>query len=164
IVMDALFVRPAYCHYYFGDYYGPRYVGFGFETCVVYSRRCYDPVVVYARWDNPRWFDVQVNLVVARNAGQGCPPRTLIQQNTIIQKNVTNITNVNNVNVNNTVLAPTKNVVAARGGKTVALNQTARAQVRESSQAVHQAVARERQNTERSTGQGGDNHKPKVAS
>src|SRR5262249_23649656 len=27
VVLDALFVRPAYCHYYFGDYYGPAYVG-----------------------------------------------------------------------------------------------------------------------------------------
>ena len=25
LVVDSLFVRPAYCHYYFGDYYEPRY-------------------------------------------------------------------------------------------------------------------------------------------
>ena len=39
VVVDAFFVRPAYCHYYFGDYYGPAYRTWGFESCVVYSRR-----------------------------------------------------------------------------------------------------------------------------
>ena len=170
IVLDAMFVRPAYCHYYFGDYYGPRYRTLGFETTIVYSRRCYDPVIVYRRWeyrDNPRWFDAQVTLVVARDNGRAwVPPRTLVQQNTIIQNNVnvTNITNVNNV-TNNTVLAPTKNVVAARGNKVVALDNTTRAQVQQSSQKVSQAAVRERQLTEKPGGPNNlDAHKPKVAS
>ncbi len=47
IVLDALFVRPCYCHYYYGDYYGPRYRDYGFETCVVYSQRNYDSIIVY---------------------------------------------------------------------------------------------------------------------
>ena len=25
VVVDAMFVRPTTCHYYFGDYYEPRY-------------------------------------------------------------------------------------------------------------------------------------------
>src|SRR5262249_47253592 len=37
VVVDALFVRPCTCHYYFGDYYGPAYRTMGFETAVVYS-------------------------------------------------------------------------------------------------------------------------------
>ena len=30
-LMDSLFIRPGYCHYYYGDYYGPRYVALGYE-------------------------------------------------------------------------------------------------------------------------------------
>ncbi len=92
LMLDALFVRPATCHYYFGDYYGPRYVGFGFESAVVYSRRHYEPIVVYQRWeyrDNPRWLDVRINLVAARDGGRApLPPRTLVQNTTVVN-NVT---------------------------------------------------------------------------
>ena len=35
VIVEAMFVRPAMCHYYFGDYYGPRYVGLGFTSAVV---------------------------------------------------------------------------------------------------------------------------------
>ena len=76
-MVDALFIRPATCHYYFGDYYGPRYVGLGFECSVVYGRRHYDPIIAYRRWEyreNPHWLDVQVNLAYARNSGRApCP-------------------------------------------------------------------------------------------
>src|SRR5207247_74927 len=57
IVLDTLFVRPAYGAYYFGDYYGPAYVAIGFEPCVFYSRRHYEPIIVYERWhhrEDPR--------------------------------------------------------------------------------------------------------------
>ena len=33
VVVDAFFVRPCCCHYYFGDYYGPAYHDCGFESC-----------------------------------------------------------------------------------------------------------------------------------
>jgi hypothetical protein len=148
IVLDTLFVRPAFGAYYFGDYYGPRYVAIGFEPCVVYSRRHYEPIIVYERWhyrDNPRWHDNQLTLVIERNAGRApVPPRTLVQQTTIIQNTtkVTNITNVTNV------VAPTKTVVVAQGGKVVPLDKTARAQVAQSSQATQQALAADRRKME----------------
>src|SRR5205823_2702124 len=47
VVLDAMFVRPACCHYYFGDYYGDCYRDRGFVSCVVYSRTHYEPIVVY---------------------------------------------------------------------------------------------------------------------
>src|SRR5262249_32667117 len=94
VVVDALFVRPACCHYYFGDYYGPRYQAIGFESCVVYSRHHYDSIVVYRRWEyrnEPRWMDAQINITLARDSGRApVPPRTLVQQR------VTNVTNVTN--------------------------------------------------------------------
>ncbi len=143
IVLDALFIRPAYCHYYFGDYYGPRYVGLGFETCVVYSRRNYEPIFAYATWENrgnPAWLNVQINLVSARNEGRApLPPRTLVQQTNITNvNNVTNITNVRNVTNVTQVLAPTKAVAAARGQKTVALAPAARTEAMKSARAVQQ--------------------------
>lgn len=43
-----LFVRPTYGHYYFGDYYGARYAGFGFQPWYRWnSYRYYDPLLVF---------------------------------------------------------------------------------------------------------------------
>jgi hypothetical protein len=103
VLLDTLFIRPCCCCYYFGDYYGPRYVALGFESCVLYSRRHYDALIVYACWEHrtePRWLDVQINLCFARDCGRApVPPRTLVQQ-TIVQNQVTNITHVTNITNN----------------------------------------------------------------
>ncbi len=84
VVIDAFWVRPAYCHYYFGDYYGNVYVGFGFESCVVYSRRYYDPIWGYAVYEHrgdPRWASIQVDIYLGRGGGRYiCPPRTFAEQ------------------------------------------------------------------------------------
>jgi hypothetical protein len=44
-----LWIRPNHCHYYFGNYYGPRYVTAGFQPWCSYAhqRRHYDPFVSY---------------------------------------------------------------------------------------------------------------------
>ncbi len=172
LVLDAMFVRPATCHYYFGDYYGPRYVALGFESSIVYSRRHYDPIIVYQRWeyrDNPRWFEMRVNLVVARDAGRApLPPRTLVQQTTVVNNvtNVTNVTNINKTTVNNVTnqqltktagLAPAKSVMASQGIKSTPVDQATRAQIKTSSQAVQQTAMQQRQKSEVS---GGASHNP----
>ncbi|MBI2803428.1 MAG: YXWGXW repeat-containing protein [Planctomycetes bacterium] len=157
IVLDTLFVRPAFGAYYFGDYYGPRYVSIGFEPVVVFARRRHDPIIAYERYvyrDNPRWLDTRVTLVIERNAGRApVPPRTLVQQTTIIQKNVTinNVTKVTNVT---NVLAPTRTVVAASGGKSVPLSTAARVQVRNNTQVAQRTLAAERQKLETGRGAG----------
>ncbi len=49
-----LWVRPRYCHYYFGDYYGPSYVSFGFQPWYSYGlgyRYGYDPLFSYYYWN-----------------------------------------------------------------------------------------------------------------
>jgi hypothetical protein len=166
VVVDALFVRPAYTHYYFGDYYGPTYVALGFESGYVYSQRRYDSIVVYESWyhrDTPNWVGVQIDIYSGRTAGRlPVPPRTLVQQNTIIQQNITNmnVTNItNNTNVtNNTtnvtrnvtnynspVLAPTAQVAAAKGMKTVPLDTTTRQQAQQQASAVQQVAAQRTQ-------------------
>jgi hypothetical protein len=57
---EHLFLRPSYDHYYFGDYYGPEYRDRGYFSSVSYhsSRRGYDPIYAYDRWQNrrdPNW-------------------------------------------------------------------------------------------------------------
>jgi len=108
IVLDAMFIRPNCCHYYYGDYYGPRYRDLGYETCVVYSRTHYEPIVVYRTWEyreNPRWLEVQLTLHDNRYYGRAAPP----------PRNITQV----NVYYNTTVVAPTAQVARARGVKTV---------------------------------------------
>ncbi|MBX9681037.1 MAG: hypothetical protein K2X38_19950, partial [Gemmataceae bacterium] len=167
VVVDCLFVRPGFCHYYFGDYYGPRYSSIGFESCYTYARRRHDPIVSFRAWeyrDHPRWMDIQINLALARSSGRApVPPRTLAQQNNVVVNNVTNITNVtnvNNVNVKNInvtknqttnvndVLAPTRNVVNARGAKTVALDASAQNAAKTESGNFQQAMMTQRAKNE----------------
>ena len=48
-----LWVRPGYCHYYFGDYYDDLYTTRGFQPWYRYHshhRRAYDPLYVHYRW------------------------------------------------------------------------------------------------------------------
>jgi hypothetical protein len=118
----SLFVRSGWGNYYFGDYYDRRYstIGFnawygsgggsGFAIGVGFGGgRRYDPLWDYYRiqnLNNPGWA-VGINNVYAGrfNGSIPRPPRTLVQQTTIIN----NITNVTNNTVNNTVVNNTTN-------------------------------------------------------
>jgi hypothetical protein len=164
VVIDSLFIRPSVGFYYFGDYYGPAYREWGFTSAVVYSRGCYDPLYSYARWeyrDQPSWFSVQLDISLGRSAGTyACPPRTLVQQNTIVNNvtNVTNVTNVNNTNINNTninnttvnnntMVMPASQMAAAKSGavKVVSVPPAARAQAAQQAKAVQQVAAQRQQ-------------------
>jgi len=54
VFANHLFVRPSYGHYYFGDYYSPKYRNEGYYDSYSYStgRRGYDPIYAYNRWDH----------------------------------------------------------------------------------------------------------------
>lgn len=54
VFTDHLFYRPRACHYYFGDYYAPRYSGLGFYASHTWhSRRgCFDPIYAHHRWNH----------------------------------------------------------------------------------------------------------------
>lgn len=150
LVLDALFIRPSHCHYYFGDYYSVRYQELGFESCVAYSRHHYDSLIVYEHWEHradPAWLTVQIDLSSRRYAGQApVPPRTLVQQNTIIQQNITNVTNVTNVTNNNTqVLVPQTQLAAAKGVRTVPVDTTTRLAAKQQAQAVQQVAVQRSQ-------------------
>lgn len=49
---DHLFLRPRYCHYYFGDYYGASYQQGGFYASFSFQsgRYGYDPFYSHQRW------------------------------------------------------------------------------------------------------------------
>jgi hypothetical protein len=167
LVMDSFFVRPAYGHYYFGDYYGTSYVRLGYEPVVVYSRRYYEPIIVYRQWEyrsTPRWLEIQVALHHDRSIGRApLPPRTLMQQNTIIQNNITVNNTVNNVTVNKTApgLAPASTVLASRGQRAVPLDTAARAQAQQTANTSQQTLAASRLNLEKTTA--GPATQPRVA-
>jgi hypothetical protein len=148
VIVDAFWVRPACCHYYFGDYYGPVYHRCGYVSCVVYSRDHYDGIVVYRCYehrDNPRWHETQINIYVARDCGRApCPPRTLREQTIIINNQRTTNVNVTQVNV----IAPTAKVAAAQGIKTVAVPQDQRLQARVQAQDFQKAAVQQRLQTE----------------
>jgi WXXGXW repeat (2 copies) len=104
-LVTALFVRPRWHHYYFGDYFTPAYRNSGYVAVVDYrvGRSAYDPLYGYYRGrhrDNPGWSRNLQELYAARYRGEAPrPPRTFVQQNNVVQ-NVTN-TNINNINVTN---------------------------------------------------------------
>src|SRR5262249_34354147 len=123
-LVSALFVRPANYHYYFGDYFEERYTRAGFVPWVDYriNRFSYDPNFAYYRHEfarNRGWEHGLRELYQARFSGSvPRPPRTLVQQNQVIQKitinNTQNVAINRNVNIthvqNVSVLAPLKKV------------------------------------------------------
>jgi hypothetical protein len=79
----SLFTRPAYCHYYFGDYYDAGYVQVGILPWFEFHRRhgWYDPIYEHMRWsrrhDEPRWAEhVRERYRQARDNRDLRPPRT----------------------------------------------------------------------------------------
>jgi hypothetical protein len=78
-----LFVRPRYSHYYFGDYYEPRYLNSGFHASFHYhrDRRGYDPFYAHDRWHhrNDRDWDRRRrdDYDFYRNNRDARPPHTL---------------------------------------------------------------------------------------
>ncbi|MEZ6055805.1 MAG: hypothetical protein R3C01_03780 [Planctomycetaceae bacterium] len=94
-----LFTRPARRSYFFGDYYGPRYAGLGYQPwhlrTLAGGRRAYDPVFNYYNWQSRRSgvdFTRQLNQwnqYYVNNADQR-PPRTQLAQRDFLTKNINN--------------------------------------------------------------------------
>jgi hypothetical protein len=108
----SLFVRPSCGCYYFGDYFEPRYRRLGFVAWVDFriGRSCCDPLFAYCRWQyrgDRVWERNLRNVYIDRYRGTyPRPPRTLIQQTTVINNihinKTVNVTNIRNV----TMIAP----------------------------------------------------------
>jgi hypothetical protein len=147
VIVESLWVRPSYCHYYFGDYYGVAYAGLGFECAFVWGRRRYEPIVVYESWHHradPTWVDVQIRLSIDRQAGRApLPPRTLAAQLAVPPGRG-----------GPPVVMPHNQVVAAQGLRSVQLDNAARLQARDHALRT-QEVAVQRSRAEVSSGPGG---------
>ena len=82
VLNDYLFCRPAYCHYYFGDYYGPQYASIGiYPWFAVGVRIGYEPCFVHDRWyygrHDPHWeANLRVNYNYRVAHVEARPPRT----------------------------------------------------------------------------------------
>ncbi len=60
VFSDCLFLRPSYCHYYFGDYYAPmHYSGGIYPLFSVHVKNfCYDSIFAHQKWkhrNDPAW-------------------------------------------------------------------------------------------------------------
>jgi hypothetical protein len=86
VFSDHLFVRPRYNHYYFGDYYAPRYRESGFHASFSFhsGRQGYDPIYANQRWrnrQNPDWDrSVEANFSYRRDHEDARPRHTLAAQ------------------------------------------------------------------------------------
>ena len=94
LLIGALFVGSKHGHYYFGDYFEDRYAKRGYVSWVDYrpSKQSFDPNFAYYshRFNGDRSWETNLrDLYSARTRGEVArPPRTLVQQNTVI-KNIT---------------------------------------------------------------------------
>jgi hypothetical protein len=85
-MMEHLFLRPNYHHYYFGDYYDRRYRTSGYYSPYAYhsSRYGYDPVYSHRRWshrDDRDWERrYQESYDYRRDNESARPPRTWADQ------------------------------------------------------------------------------------
>jgi hypothetical protein len=83
VFSDCLFLRPGYRHYYFGDYYAPRYYQRGiFPWFSPHVRRHgYDPIYAHQRWEHRRDNNWERNLHATyqkrRDHEEFRPPRSL---------------------------------------------------------------------------------------
>jgi hypothetical protein len=83
---NHLFLRPSYCHYYFGDYYAASYSNAGFYPSFSFqsSRYGYDPIYAHQHWQHRQdvaWErNVQADFQHRRDHEDARPPRTLAAQ------------------------------------------------------------------------------------
>jgi hypothetical protein len=87
VLTTYLFARPNYCHYYFGDYFAPRYAGSGYRPWFQsrWGRGNYDPLFAHYRHVNRRhdrnWDRRLVDRYAYLRDNEGArPPRTLAAQ------------------------------------------------------------------------------------
>jgi hypothetical protein len=152
-LLGSLFVRPAYHHYFFGDYYGPAYRRLGFSPWFAYGRAHHDPLFGYYRWAHRRdagWYRGLRDTYTGRvNGDLVRPPRTLVQQNRLIRStNVRSTTVVKNVRTLQ-VVQPITRITNVNNVRLTRLNQTQVNRYR-NTQRVYNRVGVSRQTLERS--------------
>jgi hypothetical protein len=107
-----LWVRPNYCHFYFGNYYGSNWGNWGFTPWCQYRpyRNCYDPMLTQLQCHYRRSGVNYINRLdgwhnhYADNVGSR-PPRTWNEQVRVVNNTSINNTNINVTNIKQNVLA-----------------------------------------------------------
>jgi hypothetical protein len=83
---DALFLRPRYCHYYYGDYYASKYYRRGIYPWFSLHARLvvYDPIYAHQRWrhrNDREWENHLQRRFHERRENEGIrPPRSFGQR------------------------------------------------------------------------------------
>ena len=144
-LFGAFFVRRGCGMYYFGDYFGPRYASIGFtpwcggfvNVGFTFGRGYFcDPLFSYYRVvhrGDPFWHGGIGDLYAGRYRGTiAPPPRTLVQQNVVVN-NIVNNTTINNAVVNRnisnvTMLSSLQNVRRSDNRALTAVSPAARQQ------------------------------------
>jgi hypothetical protein len=107
IFSDLLFVNPRYRHYYFGDYYAPRYYRRGIYPWFSphAMRRGYDPIYAHQRWKNryDRGWEkrLEAKYQKRRINVQARPPRRLYETGSPVNK-----LNLSKIERQKTVMTP----------------------------------------------------------
>jgi len=89
VFTDHLFLRPRFCHYYFGDYYATSYAQGGFYAAFAFqsSRYGYDPIYSHQRWthrlDREWEHRAEAAYQYRRDNETARPPRTWAAQKNI---------------------------------------------------------------------------------
>jgi hypothetical protein len=89
VFADHLFIRPNYCHYYFGDYYAVAYDRVGFYPCFAFhEHHGYDPIFAHERWEHRRDRDWDRHFAhefqLRRERPDLRPPRTFAAQQSLV--------------------------------------------------------------------------------
>jgi hypothetical protein len=166
----SLFCRPAYGHYYFGDYYDDRYVSIGIHPWFYYNspRVGYDPLFVYYRWyhvDRMGERDWDVHLVgwhdYYRMHPDMRPPRTWAAQQRLLasregqmRPDIARLRMVGDVHVVARMPGASMRMAAVSSAERARIQQSARESVR---------AQAERRQAERSVAGGGARGPQKVS-
>ncbi len=132
VITPHFFCRPAYSHYYFGDYYATSYLSIGitpwFNFTYARGPRFYSSDFCYYenhyRRSNPNWsVDIRLGYERYRDNVNLRPARTYVNQQTVINNitinnNKTVVNNSKNTVINNN----TNNLALAKPFKTYATN------------------------------------------
>jgi hypothetical protein len=146
-LLDTLFVGPRWRHYYFGDYFGPRYQKLGYVFWADHRIDRHTPDILFSyyrhRPEGERWERELRDLHAARLRGQGVPPRTLVEQNRALV-NLRQERNVDNAAINRVTLVHPLGELHTHGIKVGPVPREQHAQLRGSTEWYRQ-VQRERQ-------------------
>ncbi|MCU0718967.1 MAG: hypothetical protein MUC83_04630 [Pirellula sp.] len=93
-LINHLFLRPNYGHYYYGDYYENNYAKVGYLPSFSYgvNRHGYDPIFAHQRWENrtnKEWENrIQGDYQRRRDNESDRPPRTFSAQQELLKRGI----------------------------------------------------------------------------